>query len=481
MADRDIERVVQGSFDDLKQHLETMGQQNWPKLPLYVYDSTPMKEQPAGPIESRVVDGREVSFNWPKGDGGSEARRLRAEVEARKLDARFPGMDSSQSPDTKQTASNLVSFDQDTRSTETPMRRRLSEAVFGDLPVAYGVGGAFNDAGGKGVRALTVGLDSSICSHCESTAAQISSRQCDQLDPQQVRLQQLTRYFTGYHEMAHAIDEHGGAAHALVQNGGILDTTGAQNTRESLADSWATLMVVRDLGSEGEAYARLWATARVHPLTDSDHQTAGAIQASLDWAKANPDKLVSLTPQQLFEQAKTLTVGATRTAWELDKVRDYQADLVDIQNRDYKVTIAAAELARQPEQIRGRLQQSESKQIFEEPGGRVPAAAVEFDRQMLWAQEGRQAALEDLARLNPLDTPEWREREAKRAEQCVVEVDARKLEVARDKLERLQLWEKNNQTPDPAPAPDQEDESPGNEPEDEPETSPPKAAPQFKP
>jgi hypothetical protein len=96
-------------------------------------------------------------------------------------------------------------------------------------------------------------------------------------------------------------------------------------------------MVVRDLGSEGEAYARLWATARVHPLTDSDHQTAGAIQASLDWAKANPDKLASLTPQQLFEQAKTLTVGATRTAWELDKIHDHQADLVDIQNRDYKV------------------------------------------------------------------------------------------------------------------------------------------------
>lgn len=62
MADRDIERVVQGGFDNLKQHLETVAQQNWPKLPLYVYDTTPMKEQPAGPIETRVIEGRSVQL-----------------------------------------------------------------------------------------------------------------------------------------------------------------------------------------------------------------------------------------------------------------------------------------------------------------------------------------------------------------------------------------------------------------------------------
>lgn len=28
---------------------------------------------------------------------------------------------------------------------------------------------------------------------------------------------------------------------------------------KSLADSWATLMSIRDLGSEGEAFTRLWA------------------------------------------------------------------------------------------------------------------------------------------------------------------------------------------------------------------------------
>lgn len=312
-------------------------------------------------------------------------------------------------------------------------------------------------------------------------AAQISPLQCDKLDPQQVRLQQLTRHFTGYHEMAHAVDEHVGAAHALVQSGSILDTTGAQNTRESLADSWATLMVVRDLGSEGEAYARLWATARAHPLTDSDHQTAGAIQASLNWAKANPDKLAGSAPQQLFEQARTLTAGATRTAWELSKIHDHQADLVEAKRLDYGVVITAAELVRQPEQIRGRLQQAESKQIFEEPEDRVPAAVVEFDRQMLWAQEGRQQALDDLARLNPLDTPEWREREAGRAEQCVVEVDAQKLVVARDKLERLQQWEKQEQDSPPESSSEADEPPEPESPEPVESAGGPKTAPRFEP
>lgn len=481
MAERDIERIVQGSFDDLKQHLETVAQQNWPELPLHVYDTTPIKEQLAGPVETRVIDGREISFNWPEGDGGSEARRLRAEAEASKIDARFPGTDPSRPPDSKITTSRLVAFDQDIRIPEMSIRHQLSEAMFGGLPVAYGAAGVFNDAGRNEVRAFTVGLDSSMCSHCGSTAAQISPLQCDKLDPQQVRLQQLTRHFTGYHEMAHVVDGHVGAAQALVQSGSILDTTGAQNTRESLADSWATLMAVRDLGSEGEAYARLWATARVHPITNSDHQTAGAIQASLDWAKTNPDKLASLTPQQLFDQARILTAGTTRTAWELGKIHDHQADLVGASSNDHEAIITASDLVRQPEQIRGRLQQAESKRIFEEPGGRVPAAVVEFDRQMLWAQEGRQQALDDLARLNPLNTPEWRAREAERAEQCVVEVDAQKLVLARAKLERLQQWEKQEQDSPPESLSEEDEPNESETPEPVESASGPKTAPRFEP
>lgn len=65
------------------------------------------------------------------------------------------------------------------------------------------------------------------------------------------------------------------------------------------------------------------------------------------------------------------------------QIHDHQANLVEAKRLDYGVVITAAELVRQPEQIRGRLQQAESKQIFEEPGGKVPAAVVEFDRQML--------------------------------------------------------------------------------------------------
>lgn len=72
MTNRDIERVVQGSFDNLKQHLETMAQQNWPGLPLHVYDSTLTKYHPPGPVETRMIDGRKVSFNWPQGDWGHE-------------------------------------------------------------------------------------------------------------------------------------------------------------------------------------------------------------------------------------------------------------------------------------------------------------------------------------------------------------------------------------------------------------------------
>lgn len=70
---------------------------------------------------------------------------------------RFPVRITAQPPDTKKTASTLVGFDRDTRSPETPMRRRLSEAVFGDLQLLMG-GGAFNDAGGKGVGLLLLVL-----------------------------------------------------------------------------------------------------------------------------------------------------------------------------------------------------------------------------------------------------------------------------------------------------------------------------------
>lgn len=59
---------------------------------------------------------------------------------------------------------------------------------------------------------------------------------------------------------------------------------------------------------------------------------------------------------------------------------------------------------------------------------------VEYDRQMLHAAEGRQQALDDLARLNPLNTPEWREREAERAGWCEVDTELQKLTAAREKL-----------------------------------------------
>lgn len=483
MAGRDIERVVQGSFDDLKQHLETMAGQNWPGLPLHVYDTTLIKEQLAGPVETRVIEGRRVNFNWPEGDW--ETRRLeRVEAEARKLDERFPGSDPDRPVSISNTIASLVNADAQIRGSQTRQQQEITATVLGEVPSVYGSTMDFPDSSdsGKELRAIAVGMDSHSCSHCAATASQIVPLNCDQLDPHQARLQQLARYFTGFHEVAHAADLHTGAAEGLIHQDRILSTADFQNTKESLADSWATLMSIRDLGSEGEAFARLWTNVRTHPLGSSSHQTAGAIQASLDWAKANPDQLASMTPQQLFEQAKTLTVGATRTNWELDKINDHQINLISVLDNDgLKISIKEAELARQPEQIRGRLQQAESKRIFEEPGGRVPAVVVESERQMLHATEGRQQALDDLARLNPLNTPEWRAREAKRAEQCVVEVDAQKLVLARNKLERLQQWEKQEQVSPPKSPSEENEPNESETPEPVESASGPKTAPRFEP
>lgn len=484
MADRDIERVVQGSFDDLKQHLETLAGQNWPGLPLHVYDTTLIKEQLAGPVETRVVDGRRVSFNWPEGD--SAARRLeRVEAEARKLDERFPGSDPGQPVRISDTMKSFIgSFSGE----NAQIHHESDDTTSEDIPPMYARAVYFPDGpdSGKKFRAIAVGMDSHSCSHCAATASQIVPPNCDQLDPHQARLQQLMRYFAGFHEVAHAADRYTGANEGLIHQDRILTAADVQNTRELLADSWATLMSIRDLGSEGEAFTRLWANMRTHPLDSSSHQTAGVLEASRDWAAANPDQLASMTPQQLFEQAKTLTAGATRTSWELDKVDGHKTSLKNIPGKKGpEISIEEAELARQPGQIRGRLQQAESKQIFEEPGGRVPAVVVEYDRQMLQAAEGRQAALDDLARLNPLDTPEWRKREAERASWCAVDTELQKLAVAREKLQRLQEWEKQRQDPPPEPPSDQEQRP--DEP-DEPETpepvesiSEPGTAPRFEP
>ena len=448
MTDRDIERVVQGSFEDLKQHLETMAQQNWPGLPLHVYDSTLTKYHPPGPVETRMIDGRKVSFNWPQGDWGHGPRLERVEAEARKLDERFPGADPDQPVRISDTIASFINGDAQIRGPRVQQHQKITATVLGDVPSVYGSTMDFPDSSnsGKELRAIAVGMDSHPCSHCAATASQIAPPNCDQLDPHQARLQQLARYFVGFHEVAHAVDIHTGAAEELIHKDRILSTADVPNTKESLADSWATLMSIRDLGSEGEAFTRLWANVRTHPLGGSSHQTAGALQASRDWATANPDQLASMTPQQLFEQAKTLTVGATRTNWELDKINDHKTNLTNILGKNgSEISIEEAELAHQPGQIRGRLQQAESKQIFEGPRGRVPAVVVEYDRQMLHAAEGRQQALDDLARLNPLNTPEWREREAERAGWCEVDTELQKLTVAREKLQRLKQWDKEQQ------------------------------------
>lgn len=460
MEERPIESVLRGDFDVFKEHLYQVASQSWPGMPVFVYDSSKTNLSVSSLLERIEIDGDSVAINWPRQDTSSYGVEDRALSLARELGER-QGLPATF--DAGEMARNFISLDMLYRNNSEEGARRV-EAMLAPLPVAFGAAARFNlkadaPAGGaeQGQKISddigTLGVDSDICAHCQAASGAMLPHHCDPADPQQVRLQQLTRLYTGYHELAHVGDGYTGAVSEVL--GGAEDITRSvqQNARESLADSYATLMFVKNLGEEGAAYSRLWASVRSNMLGSADHRTVATLKSTLEWAEAHPEQLAGMSPVEMFSKAKALTV--TTSQRDLEQFDNYRQSLFDPQARHVEDDVSHAEVLRSPAQIAARLQQSDEQRLFGSEGrGVLPDNIVAQERLSHWAENGREKALSDLQRLNPLATPDWAAQEAERAAQCRVEVDAAKIKIAREMLDRIKAWDAENppSADDPAAA-----------------------------
>ena len=417
----DIESVLQGSAAQLQQHLGGMSQQIWPGLQIFMYDTALARPAPPSAVLYREVEGERVAFNWPPRETGRIAQAQLAQQldEAATSNPALAGMSGQ---DRRDIAEFLRSYSAQTHD------ERLGYALMQqDVKTSLdGMAAFFNyqaaDGSSKTLHAL--GLKEGSCSHCMKQPIALLADDCASASADQVRRGQLGRLAGGYHELAHLGDLHSGGFEAIqaVRAPQVLDL---QSTREGLADSWMTLMMVRNLGGEGRAFVEQMAVMRAHPLGDAAHLTTSTIRATLDWIDKNPQALTTQNPCQLFEVAKTISASTALTA--------QQAAEIDAFKKQELGSLQMAPLLQ--ERVQALTQPDYVRQLAQQLPDDAPSGVRHYAQDQLWALELKEASAQTLTSLNPLNTPQWQQQEQARAQQCAAELDTAQLAAARAQLE----------------------------------------------
>lgn len=137
---------------------------------------------------------------------------------------------------------------------------------------------------------------------CTSCKPQNDLLTCSHMSSASGLHDRMERVATGFHEMAHAVSLHGRTIPGLIIENYFGDKHYA-NRLESEANSFETLMMVREFGDLALSFTKL----RQHAAgTDADHTTHRAMGATYDWIEQNRDKIGAMSPLKLFNVARQI-------------------------------------------------------------------------------------------------------------------------------------------------------------------------------
>jgi len=153
-----------------------------------------------------------------------------------------------------------------------------------------------NDISRIGAQVAPITVDNG---HCTSCKPQNNLLSCTDMPSASGLENQMQRVATGFHEIAHAVAVNGRSMPGLMIENFFKDKH-YSNRMESEANSFETLMMVREFGDMGLAFTRL----KQHGAgLDASHATYRAVAATHDWIGQNRDKLQTMSPAELYKIA----------------------------------------------------------------------------------------------------------------------------------------------------------------------------------
>ena len=125
---------------------------------------------------------------------------------------------------------------------------------------------------------------------------------------------------TAFHETGHALNHtERGSYSTLLRE--FFSPTKVGNVEETIADTFASLMMIKEFGDLGLAYVKVHTAERLSPgVADTKHQTAFGMNAALKWAEQNGSQLQSMKPEDIFKLAKELGTKSALTPEEIKQM-----------------------------------------------------------------------------------------------------------------------------------------------------------------